>query len=157
MKAHSLHRRNSHIGIQSSSSLHRRAFTLIEVMVVVIVLSILAAIVAPKLFGNVDKAKWNTSKFKAATLTSALQSFEMDCRQLKSSDTMRELLWDGPSDVADGSWSGPYIKNEDALEDAWGNEFILEVPGTKNVDYDVVSYGGDSEPGGEKWDADIRQ
>ena len=144
-------------GYKSIRRASGRAFTLIEVMVVVIIIGVLAALVAPRIFQNVGKAKINATRANAASLNTAVESFRMDCRKPKSSDTLYGILWNEPSDVAEGSWNGPYIKSEDDLLDAWGFEFVLEVPGTKNIDWDIVSYGADGEPGGEGEDADIRE
>jgi len=135
----------------------RAAFTLVEVMVVVIIIGVLAALVAPRLFRNVDTAKVNATKANASTLKSAVNQFMMECRPVRSSDRLREVLYDGPPpDVPQGSWE-PYIQSEEDLLDAWGNQFVLEVPGTRNIDFDIVSYGADGEPGGEGVNADIRK
>jgi len=142
---------------QSLQTESLRGFTLIEVMVVVIIIGVLAALVAPRIFQNVGKARINATRASASSLNTAVESFRMDCRKPKSSDTLYGILWNEPSDVAQGSWNGPYINSEDDLIDAWGNEFMLEVPGTKNIDWDIVSYGADGEPGGEGEDADIRE
>ena len=56
-------------------------------------------------------------------------------------------------DVA--AYHGPYVNNEDALKDPWGREYILLVPGRKNVDFDIVSYGADGKEGGEGDDTDV--
>ena len=136
---------------------YRRGFTLIEVMVVVVIIGVLAALIAPRIFQNVDKAKRNAARANAASLSTSVESFRMDCRMPKSSDSLRGILWDEPTDVPKGSWNGPYIKSEDDLYDPWGSEFVIEVPGTKNVDWDIVSYGADGEPGGTDKNEDIRE
>ena len=56
--------------------------------------------------------------------------------------------WERPSDIAEDKYQ-PYVENSDALLDPWGNKYALIVPGSFNIDFDVVSYGSDAQPGGE--------
>jgi general secretion pathway protein G len=65
------------------------------------------------------------------------------------------ILVERPSEAAADAWKGPYLDNRENLLDPWGKPFLLVVPGKKNVDFDIVSYGADGQPGGEGENADI--
>ena len=60
-----------------------------------------------------------------------------------------------PSNVDETKWKGPYVQNAENLLDPWGKKYDLKVPGTKNIDFDIVSYGADGQPGGEGENADV--
>lgn len=138
------------------SRVGRAGFTLIEVMVVVIIIAVLATLIAPKIFSNIGKAKRNATIANAASLRTAVNNFMLNSgRSVKSGDTLRDILWDGSSNVPEG-WT-PSVNSEDALYDSWDNEFMIEIPGTKNLDFDIISYGSDGAPGGEGDAADIRE
>lgn len=133
----------------------RRGFTMIEAIVMVIIIGILSALIAPKLFKYVFQAKHNVSRANAASIKSQVNLFIIDCRQLRSTDSLREIMLDGPTDVPEGSWE-PYLEGDDDLLDEWGKEFILRYPGEEHKHgFDIVSYGADGKPGGEDEDRDI--
>ncbi|MCA9278947.1 MAG: type II secretion system major pseudopilin GspG [Phycisphaeraceae bacterium] len=132
----------------------RSAFTLVEVIVIVTILGVIAAVVATRLTGAIGKSKAKMAAANAASLYSALEQFEIDHGELESGDTI-DILWDRPGDVAEADWE-PYVKNAEALLDPWGNKYVLQVPGNKNpYDFDVISYGADGQPGGEGDSTDI--
>ena len=62
---------------------------------------------------------------------------------------------DDDSEVDAAAWKRPYVDNREALSDPWGRQYLLQVPGKKNVDFDIVSYGADGQPGGQGDNADI--
>ena len=130
-----------------------RAFTIIEVIVIVTIIGIIAAVVGGRLFGKIGVAKQSVAKANAATLANAVKTFMIDHGKLPAGANIH-IVWERPSDVAADKWQ-PYVDNADALLDPWGHEFILVVPGQKNIDFDVVSYGADGQPGGTDEDADI--
>lgn len=130
-----------------------RAFTIIEVIVIVVILGVLAAVIAPRLINRIGQSKTTVAAANAASLASQMKMFIADHGKPESGSTIR-VLWERPSNVAEANWS-PYVDNADALKDPWGREFVLVIPGQKNVDFDVVSYGANGQPGGEGEDADI--
>jgi general secretion pathway protein G len=143
----------------SQSTVHadrrrRRAFTLIEAIVVILILAVLATVIAPRLIGRVGQAKTSTAQSKAASLATAMKLFMTDAGLPPPGSTIM-VLWEKPSEVDASAWKGPYVDNRDALNDPWGKPFVLRIPGTKNVDFDVVSFGLDGQPGGEGENEDV--
>jgi len=134
----------------------RRAFTLLEVIVVVTIIALLATLVAPRLLSQVGKAKVSAAKAKAATVTEAVNLYLLDEGLSSPADNFDlQVLMLRPDDG--GGPSGPYLERADDLLDPWGNPFIIVVPGDVNATFDVVSYGEDGQPGGEGNAADITQ
>lgn len=130
----------------------RGGFTLIEAIVIIVILGVIAALVAPRLLGRIGESKQSRAKADAATISTQVELFKADCGRYP--ETVDELVTK-PGDVADDAWKGPYLRNANALIDPWGNKFILRVPGDVNFDFDVVSYGFDGQPGGEDEAKDI--
>lgn len=130
-----------------------RGFTIIEVIVIVVILGVLAAFVAPRLLKRIGGAKQSTAASSAATLANQVVGMAADMGRFPDPGTPITILYENPGEGS--KWDGPYVQNPDQLKDPWGNYFILIVPGSKNVDFDVVSYGADGQPGGEGENADI--
>lgn len=138
---------------QSAPSRHQAGFTLIEIMVVVIIIGILAAIVAPNVIGRVDDAQITKAKAEIRNLESALKFYRLDNFQYPTSEQGLEALVTKPNDPAIRNWkSGGYL---DRLpKDPWGNEYQYLNPGN-NGEIDIYTLGRDGRPGGEGPDADI--
>ncbi|MEM6853389.1 MAG: type II secretion system major pseudopilin GspG [Planctomycetota bacterium] len=126
----------------------RSAFTLIEIMVVVIVIGIIAALVVPNLFDRAGKAKRSVAKQQIGSLETAIQLFQQDYSRFP--DSLEELA--SPPADADGG-SPPSIKQKDLI-DPWGNPFVYRYPGN-NWTFDLLSLGADGQEGGEEENADI--
>ncbi|MGQ0628985.1 MAG: type II secretion system major pseudopilin GspG [Phycisphaerales bacterium] len=132
-----------------------RAFTIVEIIVVIVIIGVLATLIAPRLINRIGQAKSSTAQANAQTLATAVESFIADVGTTPSGPSLM-FLFERPGDVDATKWHGPYVKNIDQLKDPWGNEFMLIVgSGTKNADFDILSYGADSKPGGEGDSADI--
>ena len=148
----------NHPASQRPASQHaRRAFTIIEVIVIVVILGVLAAVIAPRLIGRVGQAKQATAGTNAAAIASAVELFIADCGPPPAGSKLEDFLMRCPSGVEEAKWkqNGPYLKNAEQLKDPWGKPFVLIIPGRKNADYDIVSYGADGQPGGEGDNLDI--
>ena len=124
----------------------RRAFTLVEVIVVVTIIALLATIVVPNVFGNLGKSRQRVAKQKASSLRSQIDIYLMNNNLSVVPDDF-EL-----SELTVGS-NAP-LRQKDIL-DPWGREFIVEAADTGAGRYQVVSYGADGEPGGEDENADV--
>jgi general secretion pathway protein G len=132
----------------------RRGFTLIEVIVIVVILGVLAAVIAPRFLSRIGQSKVAVAESNAASLAQAVRLFIADHGNPESGATI-DILWEKPVNVEEAKWQ-PYVENADKLLDPWGNKFALRVPGEKNTfDFDVVSYGADGKPGGEGENTDI--
>lgn len=141
----------------SRSTLRRRfnrGFTLIEIMVVVVIMGILAALVVPKLMGRADDARITAAKQDIATLMSALKLYKLDNQRYPTTEQGLQALIAKPTSgpAANGWKSGGYV--EKLPKDPWGNPYQYLSPGVRG-EVDVFSYGADGQPGGTGNDADI--
>lgn len=132
-----------------------RAFTIIEVIVIVVILGILAAVIAPRLMSRIGQSRQGVAAANGASLATQLRAVMLDNGGRLPSGATIELLWERPGEVPAENWKGPYVENKDQLLDPWGNPWVLVYPGQKNVDFDIVSYGADGQPGGSDEDADV--
>jgi len=131
----------------------RAAFTIIEVIVIVVILGVLAAVIAPRLIQRIGQSKQSVAAANASSLANQLKGMSADLSQGLQPGTSITILWENPGE--NSGWKGPYVDNADQLKDPWGNPYVLVIPGRKNADFDVVSYGADGQPGGEGDNADI--
>ncbi|MFO0835070.1 MAG: type II secretion system major pseudopilin GspG [Phycisphaerales bacterium] len=131
----------------------RRGFTIIEVIVIVVILGVIAALIAPRLFSRVGQSKQAVANANAASLANSMKTFMIDHGKPEAGAAIT-ILWERPANIAEDKWE-PYVDNADALKDPWDRPFLLVIPGTKNVDFDIVSYGADGQPGGTGEDADV--
>jgi len=133
----------------------RKAFTLVELLVVVLIITMLAAFVAPRMFSGIGKTKADLTKAKMAIVENALARFYIDCGRYPDDSEGLEVLVLPPSDMEDGKWNGPYLKRSDLL-DLWDNPYIYIAEGEYNPgSFDLVSLGADAMDGGEGDNADI--
>lgn len=131
-------------------------FTLIEVMVVIVILGILAAIIAPRLIGRTDDAKVAQAKIQIKNFETALKLFKMDNGFYPSTEQGLEALIKEPEigEIPKHFRKGGYLEKRGISPDPWDNAYVYISPGT-NDDYEIISYGADREPGGEGYYADI--
>lgn len=133
----------------------RRAFTIIEVIVIVVIIGILATVIAPRLIGYIGRGKRAAAEANANAVANAVTSYWADCGKPPAGASLEGFLMAKPGEVDAAAWKGPYLQNKDQLKDPWGNPFQLVIPGKRNADFDIVSYGEDKSPGGEGDNADI--
>ncbi len=132
---------------------HRRAFTLIEIMVVVVILGILAATIIPQFMGTKHEARVSAAKAHVSELESALERFYVHMDRYPTADEGLTVLVQAPATDAD-KWRGPYIKQ--LRPDPWGHPYEYRVPGIHHPSsFDLWSKGADGRDGGEGEGADI--
>lgn len=129
----------------------QRGFTLIELLVVLTILGMLATLVVPRLFKNLEKAKVNTTKAQIAAFETALAAYRLDVGAFPSTEQGMTALRSRPAGVE--NWDGPYLPKEIPL-DPWGRPYLYRSP-SEHGDYEIVSYGGDGREGGEGTNQDI--
>ena len=136
------------------TSLAQKGFTLIEVMVVVVILGILAAVVVPRVMDRPDQARITKVQNDIRAMESALNLYRLDNFNYPTTEQGLRALVERPSgDVARNWRSGGYI---DRLQrDPWGNEYQYLRPGRDERDFDLYSLGADGRPGGTDANADI--
>lgn len=131
-----------------------RGFTLIEIMVVVIIIGLLAAVIVPQVVGRVDDARISKAKQDIQAIESALVMFKLDNFKYPSTDQGLRALVQQPTDPSIRNWrAGGYLKR--VSKDPWGNDYLYVFPGTRGGEYDLYTLGADAQPGGEGPNADI--
>jgi len=126
-----------------------------ELLVVLVILGLLAALVGPRILGRVGGAKRDVAKSQIALLESALDQYRLDMGRYPSTEEGLNALITPPEDEeARKNWRGPYLKKKKIPKDPWGHPYQYRCPG-EHGEYDLWSYGADGQPGGEGENADI--
>ena len=129
-------------------------FTLLEIMVVVVILGILAALVAPNVIRRIDDANVTKVKQDIRSLETALNLYRMDNFRYPTTEQGLDALVKQPNDPNVRNWKpGGYVRS--LQKDPWGNNYNYISPGTRGGDFDLYSLGADNQQGGEGTDADI--
>lgn len=133
----------------------KRGFTLIEIMVVVVILGILAAIVVPRFMSEPDKARVTKAKTDMKGIEQALNMFKLHNGFYPTTEQGLQALVSKPDTgrIPAKYQQGGYLDR--VPKDPWGGDFIYLSPGVGNKDFDLISYGADNESGGEGFNADI--
>jgi len=141
---------------------HRRrtamsGFTLIELMVVVAIIAILVAAVAPRLIGRTEKAKRSKAMAEISAFKTALTAFYLDCGRYPTTAEGLEALVNPPSGIDSNKYQeGGYLEFTEIPKDPWGHAYVYVCPAIESgKDYDLESYGRDGTDGGSRDDADI--
>jgi general secretion pathway protein G len=131
-----------------------RGFTLIEIMVVVIIIGLLAAVIVPQVISKVDEARVSKAKQDIQSLETALTMFRLDNSKYPTTEQGLTALIQQPTDPSIRHWRpGGYLQR--VSKDPWGNEYQYVFPGTHGREYDLFTLGADAQPGGEGVDTDI--
>ncbi len=129
----------------------QKGFTLVEILVVIIIIGLLAALVGPKLFGKVSAAKLKTAKAQIELFGTALDAYRLDVGKYPTTEEGLKALREKPSGAE--AWKGPYLPKEIPM-DPWGRAYIYKSPGNFG-DYDLISLGLDGTEGGEGENQDV--
>jgi general secretion pathway protein G len=138
---------------RARAALPRHAgFTLLEIMVVVVILGILAALVAPNVIRRIDDANVTKARQDIRAIETALNLYRMDNFRYPTTEQGLEALVKQPADPNVRNWKeGGYVQ---LRKDPWGNDYAYISPGTRG-EYDLYTLGADGQPGGEGPDADV--
>src|SRR4030042_3649548 len=136
---------------------NNKGFTLLEIIVVVFILSLLAAVVAPKIMGRTDDARIAEAKIQIKNFETALRLFKLDNGFYPDTEQGLAALVERPAagQIPQKYREGGYLEQKKIPLDPWGNPYIYISPGV-NGDFDIMSYGADGKEGGEAKNADIK-
>lgn len=128
-----------------------RGFTLMELLIVLVIIGLLAALVGPTLYQRIKPAKRSAAQVQIENFSTALDSFFIDMGRYPSTQEGLRVLREKPEGGAD--WQGPYLK-KNIPQDPWGSEYVYRAPG-RNGGYEILSLGADKQEGGEGDDQDV--
>jgi general secretion pathway protein G len=133
-----------------------KGFTLIEIMVVIVILALLAALVGPKLMGRTDDAKITDARVQIKNIETALKLYKLDSGTYPTTEQGLDALVTKPTVgvIPKGYKDEGYLESKKIPKDPWGNDYLYVSPG-EHGDYDLFSYGFDGAKGGEGKNADI--
>lgn len=140
------------LGSRVRASWKQVGFTLIELMVVLAIIGMLAALIVPSVLGRADDARVTSARTDVGNLMQALKLYKLDNRRFPTTDQgLRALVIKPETEPMPSNWR-PYL--DKLPNDPWGNPFLYMNPGIKG-EVDVLSFGADGKAGGEGNDADI--
>lgn len=137
---------------KDNTSSGAEGFTLVELLVVLGIIALLAAVVAPQVLRYLAEAKSDTGAAQLKNIESALELYYLDNGEYPTQEQGLAALVSAPANAK--SWRGPYLKKTAALNDPWGKQFLYKIPGDHGG-FDLYSYGRDGALGGEGADADL--
>lgn len=130
-------------------------FTLIEIMIVMVIIAMLAALVGPRVMGALASSKIKASKIQIETLSASVDAFHLDTGRFPTQAEGLQVLVDNPEKAPIKNWRGPYLKKNKVPADEWGNAFVYEIPSKHKMPFDLYSLGADGKPGGTGDDAEL--
>jgi general secretion pathway protein G len=119
-----------------------RGFTLIEILIVIAIIGVVAAIVAARMVTGGNQAKIKLTRTTIAHVVASVETYSLDIG--RPPERLDDLVH---KPAGASNWTGPYVDERD-LSDAWGRKLVYRNPGERR-EFDVISYGGDGKPGGE--------
>lgn len=134
-----------------------KGFTLIELMVVIVILGLLAAVVAPRIIGRTDEAKVAEARIQIRNLETAVKMYKLDNGFYPSTEQGLEALVERPvvGSIPRRWREGGYLESRKIPKDPWGRPFVYISPGIHG-DFDIISMGADGAKGGDGLDADLQ-
>src|SRR5689334_3946443 len=137
---------------KSRRSAGTEGFTLTELLVVLGIIALLAALVAPQVVRYLSKARSDTATAQIKNIEGALELYYLDVGSYPSASDGLNALFAAPASTT--SWKGPYLKQRDGLVDPWGRPYLYQSPG-QHGDFDISSLGRDGRENGSGEDTDI--
>ena len=126
-------------------------FTLMELLLVLVIIGMLAALVGPTLYQRIKPAKQSAARAQLANFSTALDAFDVDCERYPTTQEGLAALRERPEGAE--KWNGPYLTKE-IPNDPWGHPYVYRAPG-RSGGYEILSYGADGREGGDGDNADI--
>ncbi len=127
-------------------------FTLLELLVVLAILGLLAAIVAPRFISYLGSSRTKTAAVQVKNIATSLELYRLDAGHYPNDQEGLQALVKAPPGVV--AWNGPYLADKAALTDPWGRPYHYASPG-KHGEFDIFSYGADGQEGGSGEDKDV--
>ena len=126
--------------------------TLIEMLVVVTIIALFAALVAPRLMSKADTAKTTAARTQIEAFMTALGAYRLDTSTYPTTEMGLQALRTKPQNLP--QWQGPYLP-KDVPNDPWARPYVYKYPGDHGDEPEIVSYGADGQPGGDGVNADV--
>ena len=145
-------RRSAEHGFDFRRRSAQQGFTLMEMLVVLVVIGLIAAVAIPQVMKLLEGAKQKAARIQLETLSQSLAYYQLDIGGYPTTEQGLKALWQSPG--GNETWNGPYVRQERQLLDPWGRPFIYRSPGQKGA-FDLISLGGDGKEGGTGDDADL--
>jgi general secretion pathway protein G len=130
----------------------QRGVTLIEMLVVMTIIALFAALVAPRLLNKSDTARVTAARAQINSFMTALGTYKLDTGVYPTTEMGLNALRTRPQGV--NQWQGPYLPQE-IPHDPWGNDYIYKYPSDQGDEPEIICYGADGQPGGEGINADV--
>jgi general secretion pathway protein G len=127
-------------------------FTLLELLVVIVIIGLLAAFVAPKYFNQIGRSKTQVTKAQIESFEKGLDQYRIDTGRYPTTEQGLVALVTGPA--SEPNWHGSYLK-KGIPADPWNSAYVYRAPGSEGREYEIISYGANGVAGGAGEDADI--
>jgi general secretion pathway protein G len=127
-------------------------FTLVEILVVITIIGLIMALVAPRVLNYLSEAKIKAARIQIESLASTLDLYYLDTGRYPSTSEGLAALVERPAGLE--GWNGPYLKGGFVPNDPWGHPYVYRMPGEHGA-YDIISYGSDGQEGGTGTAADV--